>query len=238
MGATNSTLNYHLSQFISTDKPAWLQDYNGDMEKIDVGINNAKVAADTAQNTANSAVSSIGTVTSDITTLQTNVLAHTTDITDLQGDVNTIESLIGNGTPTTTDQTIIGAINELKTDISIPDRNVEKTIGVLSPNNQPIYRKRLSGTLSSYTDATNRRTFELYIPDATRVLKSEGTLAITVGGSTTYVAAGAVSMSPTQTITYTSFSTSDGTRGIFYVQIPVDWALTSIPYDITFDYLK
>lgn len=119
MGATNSTLNYQLSQFIATDKPAWLQDYNGDMEKIDAGINAAKVAADTAQNTANSAVSSIGTVTSDITALQTDVSAHTTDITDLQGDVNTIESLIGNGTPTTTDHTIIGAINEINAEVGL-----------------------------------------------------------------------------------------------------------------------
>ena len=117
MGATNSTLNYQLSQFIATDKPAWLQDYNGDMEKIDAGINTAKVAADTAQNTANSAVSSIGTVTSDISALQTDVLAHTNDITDLQGDVNTIESLIGNGTPTAGDHTLIGAINTNTADI-------------------------------------------------------------------------------------------------------------------------
>lgn len=130
MGATNSTLNYQLSQFIATDKPAWLQDYNGDMEKIDVGINGAKVAADTAQNTANSAVSSIGTVTSDISALQTDVLAHTNSITDLQGDVNTIESLIGNGTPTTTDHTLIGAINELHSDIlnSLPILAIDNNI--------------------------------------------------------------------------------------------------------------
>ena len=125
MGATNSTLNYQLSQFISTDKPAWLQDYNGDMEKIDAGINAAKVAADTAQNTANSAVSSIGTISSDITSLQTDVLAHTNDITDLQGDVNTIESLIGNGVPTAGDHTLIGAINTNTTAIGVAVGEVE-----------------------------------------------------------------------------------------------------------------
>ena len=118
MGATNETLNYHLSQFISTDKPAWLQDYNGDMTKIDSGINAAKVAADSAQNTADGAVTSIGTVSDDVSALQTTVGGHTTDITDLQGDVNTIESLIGNGTPTTTDHTIIGAINEINAELN------------------------------------------------------------------------------------------------------------------------
>ena len=48
MGATNPTPYYDLSQFVGTDKPAWLQDYNGDMLKIDSGINAAKVAADSA----------------------------------------------------------------------------------------------------------------------------------------------------------------------------------------------
>ena len=55
MGATNHTTNYSLSQFEPTDKPAWLQDYNGDMTKIDVGINTAQLAADSAQLTANTA---------------------------------------------------------------------------------------------------------------------------------------------------------------------------------------
>ena len=55
MGATNTTTYYNLSQFIGTDKPAWLQDYNGDMLKIDTAINAAKVAADNAANAASAA---------------------------------------------------------------------------------------------------------------------------------------------------------------------------------------
>ena len=114
MGATNHTTNYNLSQFVGTDKPAWLQDYNGDMSKIDVGINAAKVAADSAglaagnaQNDADTANTAItNTITPAITLLQTTV-------GNQGGAINTINSLIGNGTPTTTDQTIIGAINEI-----------------------------------------------------------------------------------------------------------------------------
>ena len=113
MGATNSTLHYQLSQFISTDKPAWLQDYNGDMQKIDTGINGALTAAESAQNSADSASSGVSSLGDAVSALTTTVSGHTSDITDLTGDVNTIESLIGNGTPTTTDHTIIGAINEL-----------------------------------------------------------------------------------------------------------------------------
>ena len=118
MGATNSTLHYQLSQFISTDKPAWLQDYNGDMQKIDAGINGALTAADSAQNSADSAASGVSTLSDSVSALSTTVSGHTSDITDLAGDVNTIESLIGNGTPTAGDHTLIGAINTNTSDIA------------------------------------------------------------------------------------------------------------------------
>lgn len=113
MGATNSTVNYSLSQFVATDKPAWLQDYNGDMLKIDTAIKAAKTAADTAQTTADTASSAAGTNASAISALQTTVSGLQSSVTNMQGSVNTIESLIGNGTPTTSDRTIIGAINEI-----------------------------------------------------------------------------------------------------------------------------
>ena len=35
MASTNKTTNLDLSQFVSTDRPDWLTDYNSDMEKID-----------------------------------------------------------------------------------------------------------------------------------------------------------------------------------------------------------
>lgn len=48
MASTNKTTNYELSQFQSSDIPAWLTDYNGDMQKIDAGIHAAKVQAEGA----------------------------------------------------------------------------------------------------------------------------------------------------------------------------------------------
>lgn len=38
MTATNHTENYNLSQFVGTDRPTWLVDYNGDMSKIDAQL--------------------------------------------------------------------------------------------------------------------------------------------------------------------------------------------------------
>lgn len=113
MGHTNETSNYHLSQFLGTDKPAWLQDYNGDMQKIDTGINGAKVAADAAQLSADTAQSTANTAVNGVGALEPAVVALQSSVGTLSGNVNTINSLIGNGEPTTTDKTLIGAINEI-----------------------------------------------------------------------------------------------------------------------------
>lgn len=67
MSSTNKTTNYELSQFVGTDKPAWLQDYNSDMGKIDAQM---KLNADAASS-ASGAATAAGTAVGDITQLQT-----------------------------------------------------------------------------------------------------------------------------------------------------------------------
>lgn len=37
MASTNKTTTLGLSQFVGTDKPDWLTDYNEDMEKLTLG---------------------------------------------------------------------------------------------------------------------------------------------------------------------------------------------------------
>lgn len=46
MASTNSTTNLQLSQFSPDDTPKWLQDYNGDMRKIDQFAEETKTALD------------------------------------------------------------------------------------------------------------------------------------------------------------------------------------------------
>ena len=106
MGHTNSTVNYNLPQFVGSDKPSWLGDVNGAFLAIDTAIAAAKTEADSAAG--------------GVAGLQTTVSGHTTQIGTLTdtvtaqgGTLNSVTALIGNGTPTTTDQTIIGAINEI-----------------------------------------------------------------------------------------------------------------------------
>lgn len=85
MASTNKTTNYELSQFTSTDKPAWLGDYNQDMNKIDAQMkNNANGIASTAS-TVSGHTTAIAGLNSDVETAQT-------DIASLDGRVDTLEA--------------------------------------------------------------------------------------------------------------------------------------------------
>ena len=113
------TVNYDLCQYEGSDKTSYLINYNGDMLKIDTAIKAAKDAADNAQATASGADGKADSVAADVSTLNTQingVSGLAADVAAVQGSVNTINSLIGNGEPTTTNKTLIGAINELNSD--------------------------------------------------------------------------------------------------------------------------
>lgn len=92
MASTNKTTHYDLSQYIGTDKPTYLTDYNQDMAKIDAGIYSAKAESEINAD-------SIG----DLTDLQTSVK------TDVVSAVNEVE------TTATNNSTHIGNINLLQT---------------------------------------------------------------------------------------------------------------------------
>ena len=117
MSATNSTPIINLPLFIGTDKPAWLTDWNGAMNTIDSSIAALQTAeAGTATSLA-SLAQSVEALSSTVSQHTTAIQTVTTATATNTGSINTITSLIGNGEPTTTDKTLIGAINELHTDI-------------------------------------------------------------------------------------------------------------------------
>lgn len=114
------TVNYELCQYEGSDKTSYLVNYNSDMLKIDTAIKNAADAATAAQSKADTADGKADTNAGAISTLNTQINGESglaVDVTTLQGAVNTITSLIGNGEPTTTDKTLIGAINEIQSKI-------------------------------------------------------------------------------------------------------------------------
>lgn len=89
MAATNHTENYNLSQFVGTDHPTWLGDYNGDMTKIDAQLKQ------NADDIASATAGGLTTVahTADLTGNGTsgsplgvaNTIARKTDIPDTSG---------------------------------------------------------------------------------------------------------------------------------------------------------
>lgn len=65
MAATNETSNLQLSQFVGTDKPDWLTDYNGDMLKIDAAYGDVNATAEQAAANAQSAATSAAAAAED-----------------------------------------------------------------------------------------------------------------------------------------------------------------------------
>ena len=78
MASTTKTENLELSQFVGTDKPAWLTDYNGDMQKIDNGYKKLEDA-----NVATQA---------DLDVTKTSLEATKTDVTNMEAEIQALEA--------------------------------------------------------------------------------------------------------------------------------------------------
>lgn len=96
MASTNKTTNYNLSQFIGADKPAWLQDYNGDMLKIDTGIASAAATATGADGKADTNATKIGDLTTLTTTAKTSAVAAINEVNTAAGTAQNTANNAGN----------------------------------------------------------------------------------------------------------------------------------------------
>ena len=128
MASTNKTTHYELSQYVGSDKPTYLTDYNNDMSAIDTGIYNAQdkansayTLAGTADGKADTAITNAGTAQTDASTALTRIgtMANleTTEKTNLVGAINEVDGLVKNfnlgvatvlENPTTSNITSIG----------------------------------------------------------------------------------------------------------------------------------
>lgn len=119
MAHTNETLNYKLPQFVDTDQPTWLGDFNGAMNSIDTAIASVGANASTALSAANNAVNRVGQVETTISGVQTtanNAYSLSTnnerDISTLGGQVAQLE----NKFPITSASLANGAVTASKLD--------------------------------------------------------------------------------------------------------------------------
>ena len=136
MASTNKTTNYELSQYIGTDKPTYLSDYNGDMLKIDTAMkanadnistavssiesvtvvaNQANATANTASTNASNAVSTANSASTTAGNAQSTANSALSTATTAQSTANTNSASIGDlstlDTFTKTD--LVSAINEV-----------------------------------------------------------------------------------------------------------------------------
>lgn len=125
MASTNKTTNYELSQYIGTDKPTYLSDYNGDMYKIDaqmkVNADNVATAissASTATSTANTANSTASSALSTAQSASSTANSASTTATNAQTTANSALS-----TATTAQTTA----NQVATDLSAFEQKLNFT---------------------------------------------------------------------------------------------------------------
>lgn len=211
MSSTNKTTNLELSQFLGSDSPKWLTDYNADMEKIDAGYQTVKAQADATDLVVGGHTSSITSIQDTVTSQGTAITGLRTDVTANSGSINTINSLIGNGEPTTTDKTIIGAINELAAEIPSPTTQL--------PATSVSYTNTTSGLTATNVQAAIDEVVSS-IPAALATEKQSGTLA---AGSTSI------------TLTFTSQTIGATTFVDWFVSDPeiVPTAITTTSNSVT-----
>ena len=178
MAHTNETVNYHLSQFVGTDIPNPLVDYNGDMEKIDTAIKNvadasAGYASDiadlevqngsetltTTAQTLSGAVNELDADTSDLNTRLTTAEGKITadegtlatavsNISTLSGKVSAVETKVGSAVLITTASDLSGAVNELKGEIDGAGSSLTSRVVALETQNGSEVLQTTAQTLS------------------------------------------------------------------------------------------
>lgn len=130
MSSTNKTTNYNLSQFVGTDIPSILNDYNGDMQKIDTAVHNVSVASGDNASDIASLQSTVSGHTSQITQIDSNVTAVSGRVLTVEGKVTNIENVIpskasaSNKLATMEDVEESGSIEELETRVGIVETNI------------------------------------------------------------------------------------------------------------------
>ena len=124
-GHTNETTNYDLPQFVGTDKPTWLGDFNTAMSTIDtaVGTNASAITSlgtrvTSAEGIASQASTDVASLTSTVNTLSGNVTTVTTTANNAQSTatsaLNTANTADGKAT---TNASSIGDITDLETTV-------------------------------------------------------------------------------------------------------------------------
>ena len=143
MASTNKTTNYELSQYIGTDKPTYLGDYNSDMSKIDTQMKANETAAGIAKTTADTALENAETAQTEASqALNTGNTANQTATSALEKAISALEK-------TTANEANITAINN-KFVYSTEEKVIGKWI-----DGKPVYKATIIKDISLGTGEKN-----------------------------------------------------------------------------------
>lgn len=142
MSSTNKTTNYKLSQYIGTDKPTYLGDYNSDMLKIDTQL---KANADSASN----AVSAAGAAQAVAADASKNVQSLNDSMTANSADIASLKTKNAQQ-----DASIQNATNSANTALNKANQN-EQNISAIITNNQWVRGTNIHNTgLPNYSSGS------------------------------------------------------------------------------------
>lgn len=151
MASTNKTVTLELSQFIATDKPSWLTDYNGDMEKIDTFAAGVGADVSSAKSDAASAKSTAQTASNTAQQAQTAATQAQSTASSAQSTANQAQTAAGQA-QTTADNALSIANAAVK---NYQYSSTERDTGNKWTNGKTIYEKVLTGTTPSNVNSRN-----------------------------------------------------------------------------------
>lgn len=185
MASTNKTTHYNLSQYVGSDKPTYLVDYNTDMQNIDAGINTTKEKADNNE-------SAIGTLENLETVVKTDLVSSINEIneiaTDNKSNIESLQETVNSQDTTITNNTThIGQVADLETtEKSNLVGAVNEILEKFNLNNITSYQKAnmtvTGGSISSgtITVAKNSDGSILKIYGRLRITKTAQTVKVTI----------------------------------------------------------
>lgn len=151
MAHTNSTSNYELSQFIGTDKPTFLGDYNGDMQKIDAAIKGAKDTADGASTTANAASALATSASETATQAATDAASASANATTALNTANGATTTANNASTTATAAETAATAASTKADAAKAEAEAATAAVALKPSYSETFARMFNMTSAALT---------------------------------------------------------------------------------------
>ena len=200
MASTNHTTNYNLSQYIGSDKPTYLQDYNGDMQKIDAqmktnadNVATAISGVESATSTANSAVSTANSAQTTANSASTTATQASTTASNAQSTANSALSTATSAQTTANSSMALVEKMIFTTFTNVADADISFSNGATLNNNSLSIASNSDGSMAKVYGTltitnTNKNSGKITITSSLRPTDDNGDpVDLTVNGVMTRI---------------------------------------------------